>query len=192
MPHLVVIAGPNGAGKSISAPVLLKDTLCVNNFINADTIAQGLCAYEPERASIQAGKIMLNRIHNLASEKANFAFETTLASKSFSTWIPKLKTEGYQFHLIFLWLNDVALAIQRVKERVKTGGHSLPEETIIPRYQAALNNFFKLYLPLTDSLQFFNNSETDHLNLIASQSANKLNIKDEVLWKKISGEYHEK
>ena len=85
MPHLVIIAGPNGAGKSTAAPALLKDALNMDNFVNADVIAQGLCAYQPEKAAIQAGRIMLSRIHNLANKNANFAFETTLASRSFAT-----------------------------------------------------------------------------------------------------------
>ena len=101
MPHLIIIAGSNGSGKSTAAPSLLKNSLEVNDFVNADVIAQGLCAFQPEKAAIQAGRVMLDRIHTLANEKIDFAFETTLASRTFATWIPRLKKEGYQFHLFF-------------------------------------------------------------------------------------------
>ena len=127
----------------------------VNNFVNADVVAQGLCAYQPERAAIRAGRIMLKRIYTLANEKVNFAFETTLASRTFTTWIPKLQKQGYQFHLIFLWLQNADLAVFRVKERIKAGGHSVPEETIRRRYAAGLKNFFNLYSPLADSWHLY-------------------------------------
>ncbi len=184
MPHLIIIAGPNGAGKSTTAPALLKDALHVDNFVNADVIAQGLCAYQPEKAAIQAGRIMLDRIHTLANEKVNFAFETTLASRTFATWIPQLQKQGYQFHLIFLWLQNADLAVFRVKERVKAGGHSVPEETIRRRYTAGLINFFDLYSPLADSWQLYDNSNTDNLSLIASEiKRHSLIVKDKAMWK---------
>jgi predicted ABC-type ATPase len=113
MPHLIIIAGPNGAGKSTTAPALLKDALSIENFVNADVIAQGLCAYQPEKAAIEAGRIMLKRIHQLALEQTDFAFETTLASRTFAQWIPRLKAEGYQFYLMFLWLQDAELHRER-------------------------------------------------------------------------------
>lgn len=186
MPHLIIIAGSNGAGKSTAAPALLKDALHVDNFVNADVIAQGLCAYQPEKAAIQAGRIMLDRIHTLAEEKVNFAFETTLASRTFATWIPKLQKQGYQFHLIFLWLKNVELAIFRVNERVKSGGHSVPESTIRRRYAAGLKNFFNLYSPLAESWQFYDNSNAENLSLIASQiKQNDPIIKDKEIWKQL-------
>ena len=186
MPHLIIIAGSNGAGKSTAAPALLKDALHVDNFVNADVIAQGLCAYQPEKAAIQAGRIMLDRIHTLAEEQVNFAFETTLASRTFAMWIPKLQKKGYQFHLIFLWLKNVDLAIVRVSERVKSGGHSVPESTIRRRYTAGLKNFFNLYSPLAESWQFYDNSNAEHLSLIASKiNQNDPIIKDKEIWKQL-------
>lgn len=192
MPHLIIIAGSNGSGKSTAAPALLKDALHVDDFVNADVIAQGLCAYQPEKAAIQAGRIMLARIHTLADEMTNFAFETTLASRTFATWIPKLKKQGYHFHLIFLWLKDAELAVFRVKERVKTGGHSVPEETIRRRYTAGLKNFFSLYRPLADSWQFYDNSNTEHFSLIASEiNQNNLVIMKEELWEQLLENFNE-
>jgi predicted ABC-type ATPase len=118
MPHLIIIAGANGAGKTSAAPVLLRDTLQVSDYVNADTIAQGLCGFAPDKAAFEAGRIMLTRIHQLANERMNFAFETTLASKTFAAWVSRLKKQGYYFHLAYLWLENPELAILRVAERV--------------------------------------------------------------------------
>jgi len=102
--NLIVIAGPNGAGKSTTAPSLLKGTLKVTEFVNADLIAQGLSGFQPEGAVFHAGRVMLERIHYLARKHINFAFETTLASRTFAPWINELRKTDYDFHLVFLWL----------------------------------------------------------------------------------------
>jgi predicted ABC-type ATPase len=151
MPHVLIIAGANGAGKTTTAPALLQEALQITNFVNADNIAYGLSAFEPEKAAIQAGRIMLERIRFLASNKENFAFETTLASRTFAPWIKKLKNDGYLFHLVYLLLDSPDLAISRVKERVKLGGHSVPEDVIRRRYHAGIRNFFNLYKPIADA-----------------------------------------
>ncbi len=80
-PQIIVIAGPNGAGKSTLAPSLLRDELGVTEYVNADTIAAGLSAFNPAGATFEAGRIMLRRIHSLAEGRHSFAFETTLATR---------------------------------------------------------------------------------------------------------------
>ena len=189
MPHVIIISGSNGSGKSTAAPALLQDTVHINDFVNADVIAQGLSAFQPEKAAIQAGKIMLDRLKTLANQGANFAFETTLASRTFAEWIKKLKASGYQFHLVFLWLKDVELAVSRVADRIRMGGHSVPEETIRRRYKAGLRNFFNLYIPIADSWQFYDNSDAERLTLIALKAQNKIKIEDENTWKYLTETY---
>jgi predicted ABC-type ATPase len=157
-PHLIVLAGPNGAGKSTIAPALLVGALGVHEFVNADVIAQGLSAFQPERTALQAGRIMRARLHCLASQRVDFAFETTLASRSFAPWTADLRRTGYAFHLLFLWLPSPEMALARVAERVRLGGHDVPADTIRRRYHAGLRNFFELYGPLTDSWQFYDNA----------------------------------
>jgi len=191
MPHVIIIAGSNGSGKSTTAPALLKDTVHINDFVNADVIAQGLSAFQPEKASIQAGRVMLDRIKTLAKEGVSFAFETTLASKTFARWIEALKDRGYQFHLVFLWLRDVELAVSRVADRVSMGGHSVPEETIRRRYKAGLRNFFKLYCPIADSWQIYDNSDSERLASIAIKAQGKVFIKNETIWKYLVETYSE-
>ena len=121
-PHLIVIAGPNGAGKSTTAPYLLKGTLKVTEFVNADLIAQGLSGFKPEGAVFHAGRVMLERIHYLAEKRTDFAFETTLTSRTFSPWISDLRKTGYDFHLVFLWLPSEDFAVARVAERCVWAG----------------------------------------------------------------------
>ncbi|HEY9850062.1 MAG TPA: zeta toxin family protein [Leptolyngbyaceae cyanobacterium] len=193
MPHLIVIAGPNGAGKSTVAPKLLQGVLRVNEFVNADAIAQGLSAFAPETVAIQAGRIMLKRLQQLASQRDNFAFETTLASRSFAPWIANLCQIDYAFYLIFLWLPNPEFAIARVQERIRQGGHSVPEETIRRRYEAGIKNFFELYRPLAGSWFFYDNSNTADPRLIAAgEKRGNINVVNAQIWQQIEENYYGK
>jgi predicted ABC-type ATPase len=193
MPHIIIIAGPNGAGKTTAAPALLGAALQIDHFINADTIAAGLSAFAPEKAAIQAGKAMLERMRYLANNHENFAFETTLASRTFAPWITRLKQEkGYFFHLTFLLLDSPELAVSRVAERVKMGGHFVPDDTVRRRFVAGLRNFFQLYKPLADSWQIYDNTLTGNLIPIASKITNLFNIQAPEIWESLSEKYDEK
>jgi predicted ABC-type ATPase len=121
MAKVVVIAGPNGAGKSTVAPAVLRNALLVNEFVNADTIATGLSAFSPEAVAITAGRMMLERVRELARGMRDFAFETTLASRTFAPWLRQLQNQGYHFQLVYLWLPTVELGVARVAERVRRG-----------------------------------------------------------------------
>ena len=129
-PNVVIIAGPNGAGKTTVSKELLSGELEIRHYVNADTIARGLSDFHSEDMAIKAGKIMLEHLHELAIERINFAFETMLASRSFAPWNAGLKKEGYLFHLFFIWVPSSDVSVERVKARVRAGGHSVPEETI--------------------------------------------------------------
>ena len=141
-PLVVVIGGPNGAGKSTTAPELLRAALHVQEFVNADSIALGLSGLRPETAAFAAGRVMLSRLKYLARQRADFAFETTLASRSFAPWLDTLRASGYRAHLVFLSLPSVELALLRVAERVRLGGHDVPPEVVRRRFQAGIRNFF--------------------------------------------------
>ena len=165
-PLVVVIAGPNGAGKSTAAPRLLQEGLAVTEFVNADAVALGLSAFRPETAAVAAGRVMLARLKTLADRRADFAFETTLASKSFAPWLGRLRESGYHVHIAFLSLPDPQLAIERVADRVRSGGHDVPVEVIRRRYRAGLANFFDRYAVGADTWQMFDNSESMESRLI--------------------------
>ncbi len=187
-PHIIIIAGPNGAGKSTTAPSLLQGTLGVKEFVNADVIAQGLSAFQPETAAFHAGRIMLERLHYLAKERVNFAFETTLASRTFAPWIDDLRKKGYICHLVFLWLPSPEFAVARVQERVRMGGHNVPEDVIRRRYKAGIRNFFQLYQPLTESWRFYDNSDPSGPKVIAAGDGKDVHtINDTEKWNVIEG-----
>jgi len=167
-PQVVIIAGPNGAGKSTLAPTILRDTFGLLEFVNADMISAGLSAFNAEAAALDAGRVMLTRLRELAANKQSFAFESTLATRSYAPWISRLAGEGYEFHLLFLWLNAAELAVQRVAERVRNGGHSVSEDIIRRRYSRGLDNLSQLYIPLADTWVVYDNSGTGSPLLIAS------------------------
>ena len=81
----------------------------------------------------------------LADERKTFAFETTLASRSFVPWLKGLIAAGYEFRLVFLWLPSADPALARVTECVRSGGHDVPEATVRRRYNAGLRNLFSFY-----------------------------------------------
>jgi predicted ABC-type ATPase len=184
-PNLIVLAGPNGAGKSTAAPALLQGKLAVSEFVNADIIARGLSAFEPEAVAFQAARIMLQRLRTLGTQRENFAFETTLASRTFAQWIEQLTKSGYRFHLIYLWLPDPDTAIARVADRVKHGGHAVPSETIRRRYQSGLQNFFELYKPLAFSWRIYDNSDCVHRRLIAFGNQKRTIVRIRPAWSRI-------
>ncbi len=169
-PHVFVIAGPNGAGKSTAAPGLLRDLLGVAEYVNADLIAQGLSAFDTESVAFQAGRVMLARIKRLAAKQRNFAFETTLATRSYRPWLSFLQRSGYAVDLVFLWLPSSEMAVARVEERVRLGGHSVPVPVIHRRYQRGIDNFFRLYRATSDKWWFFDNSGSKGPRLIARGS----------------------
>lgn len=190
--HVVIVAGPNGAGKSTSAPSLLRDALDVEEFVNADAVAAGLSAFRPESVAIAAGRIMVRRMRQLAAARANFAFETTLASRSFVPWIVGLKRNGYHAHLLFLRLESADLAVSRVVERVRLGGHDVPENVIRRRYEKGLRNFFGLYMPLADTWQLFDNSGAAGPYLLAAGEGATVRFTGNATeWAKLKGTYHE-
>jgi predicted ABC-type ATPase len=186
MPDLVVIAGPNGAGKSTTAPLLIGKRLGIAEFVNADVIAAGLSAYSPETVAVEAGRIMLKRVRQLAVEGKDFAFETTLASRSFAPWIAQLRRErGYRFHLFYLWLPNADMAVSRVSGRVRHGGHSVPQDDIRRRYERGLKNFFQLYSPIADSWEMHDNGSPSPRPIAVKDSDTPIRFGDRALWGKI-------
>lgn len=185
-PLVVVLAGPNGAGKSTSAARLLREALAVEEFVNADTIALGLSAYRPEAAAVAAGRVMLERLRFLARARRDFAFETTLAGRGHARWLGDLRAAGYRAHLIFLSLPDPDLAVARVAERVRQGGHHVPEDVVRRRFAAGLTNLLSLYSGLVDSWQVYDNADLAGPRLIASRAAGmKAVIADPNAWENL-------
>lgn len=156
---LYIIAGCNGAGKTTASFTLLPDILNCKEFVNADEIAKGLSPFQPETVAIEAGRLMLKRIDELINQKSDFAFETTLATRSYKHKIKFAKQQGYHVILVFYWLQNVDLAIQRVKQRVSEGGHNIDSEIIKRRYTNGIINLFDIYYPIVDEILIFDNSD---------------------------------
>lgn len=187
---IVLLAGPNGAGKSTAAPAVLQGSLGITEFLNADLIAKGLSPFDPDRAALEAGRILLQRMDAFARSKTSFGLEATLAARMLANRLESLLAGGYEFHLVFVYLSSPDLAVARVANRVSLGGHNIPEDVVRRRYQAGLRNFFALYQPLATTWQMFDNSSSDHMKMIATGTRRRtLKITDRPLWSKIRKEF---
>jgi len=153
-----IIAGPNGAGKTTFAENFLPVEAECLNFLNADMIAKGIAPFNPETVALTAGKIFLKRIETMAASRVSFAFETTLSGLNFISSINRWQSFGYEVILYFLYLPVEELAIRRVKLRVTQGGHNVPENVIIRRYNRGWENFQKHYKHIVDDWIVFDNS----------------------------------
>ena len=166
--HLYIIAGCNGAGKTTASFTILPEVLDCKEFINADEIAKGLSPFQPESVAMQAGRIMLARMDELLQKGETFAFETTLATKSYKQKIEWAQANGYEVTLLFFWLCNVAMAKERVAQRVAEGGHNIPDEIIERRYYNGIANLFAIYIDMVDICYIFDNSEGESV-LIAEK-----------------------
>jgi predicted ABC-type ATPase len=156
---IYIISGCNGAGKTTASLTILPEILDCKEFVNADNIALGLSPFQPEKVAFEAGRIMLERIDSLLKLNENFAFETTLSTKSYKHRLLEAKENGYTIKLLFFWLPSIEMAINRVAIRVLEGGHNIPTDVIARRYSRGIENVFKIYIPLCDDWAVFDNSD---------------------------------
>ncbi|MBI4734552.1 MAG: AAA family ATPase [candidate division NC10 bacterium] len=155
---IVIIAGPNGAGKTTFAREFLPHEAGCPDFVNMDLIASGLSPFDPQRAALRAGRLMLQEIHRRVRAGESFAFETTLSGRSYARMIPRWREVGYHVKLVFLSLPSVDLAVARVSARAAQGGHDIREQVIRRRFDAGLRNFEGVYRALVDSWVLYDNS----------------------------------
>ena len=165
MKNLYIIAGCNGAGKTTASYTVLPEMLGCREFVNADEIARGLSPFNPEGSAIQAGRLMIERVLQLMKDGQDFAFETTLATRSYIKLIKKAQSVGYFVTLLFFSLPTPEQAVQRVARRVSQGGHNIPLDVIYRRYDAGLKNFFQLYLPVVDFWALYDNNTCPTLRI---------------------------
>ncbi len=189
MKRLFIISGCNGAGKTTASYTILPELLDCNEFVNADEIAKGLSPFNPESASIQSGRLMLNRIHNLIDKGEDFAFETTLSTKSYRGLVKKAKETGYQITLLFFWLRTEELAVKRVETRVKEGGHNIPEPVIRRRYRNGLRNFFQIFEFIMDEWIFIDNSGEPYEIIAQKDTPNNKIIHNSDKWNELLKKY---
>ena len=183
--NLYIIAGCNGAGKTTASFTILPEILNCKEFVNADEIAKGLSPFQPEKVSFESGRIMLHRINELLKENENFAFETTLSTRSYVNFFKSAKELGYSVVLIFFWLESVDLALARVKVRVEMGGHDIPSVVVQRRYERGLENFFLLYKHLADSWVIYDNSNEEPALVAKGNGSLDVHIVNGYIWEKI-------
>jgi len=159
MPNLYIIAGCNGAGKTTASFTILPKLLNCNEFLNADNIASGLSPFNVESVAFEAGRILLQRINQSLEGKKDFAFETTLSTKSYISLIKKARINGYRITLLYFWLSSPDFAKQRVAERVSQGGHNIPDEVVERRYYRGISKMLNLYVPVVDNWTVIDNTQ---------------------------------
>ncbi len=156
--RILIIAGPNGAGKTTFAEEYLPNEANCPVFVNADLIAKGLSPFQPGTVAIRAGRLMLGQIHEHVGKGESFAFETTLSGRGYARWIPRWQKQGYQVKLFFLRLPTPEMAITRVRQRVREGGHNVAEAVIRRRFHSGWRNFEAIYRELVDEWVLYDNS----------------------------------
>ncbi len=189
MKKLYIIAGPNGVGKTTLSYTILPEIFNCYEFVNADEIAKGISPLNPEKAGIRSGRLMLQRIKELVELDESFAIETTLSTKSYSSFVNSAQQRNYEIVLLFLTLDSVELAIQRVSTRVKEGGHNIPIEVIERRYKNGLRNLFNIYIPIVDNWLIVNNS-SEKFEFIAEGNKDRVIVKNEKYWLELNKEYN--
>ena len=156
--RVIVIAGPNGAGKSTFAREFLPNEGDCPVFVNADLIAAGIAPFQPETVAFRAGRLMLQELAHHTAEGRSFAFETTLSGRTYAPMIDAWRAQGYTVKLVFLSLISADEAVARVANRVRQGGHHIPEATIRRRFESGLRHFHETYRHRVDLWQLFDNS----------------------------------
>ena len=186
MQKLYIIAGCNGAGKTTASYTMLPELLHCHEFVNADEIARGLSPFNPDSMAIEAGRLMLRRINDLLEEGSDFAFETTLSTRTYQKFIDRAHERGYFVSLLYFWLPTPEQAIQRVAKRVSLGGHNIPTNTICRRYESSMRNLTSLYIPICDYWVIYDNSTAEGVKKIAYGAKSEIKeVVDELAYKKI-------
>ncbi|WP_426583465.1 zeta toxin family protein [Mucilaginibacter sp. R-33] len=185
MPNLYIIAGCNGAGKTTASYTVLPELLNCNEFVNADNIAAGLSPFNPESVAFEAGRIMLQRIDELLNRGVDFAFETTLSTRSYVSLVKRARQKGYEVTLLFFWLSSPEMAMERVAKRVSKGGHNIPADVIERRYYRGIRNLVSLYIPLCDKWLIANNTDLGPVFVAQSADELKTNIITPDIWETI-------
>ncbi|MBP7949217.1 MAG: zeta toxin family protein [Verrucomicrobiales bacterium] len=157
-PRCIIIAGPNGAGKTTFAREFLPREAGILHFVNADLIAAGLSPLKPELAALAAGRLLLSELDRLAAARVDFSFESTLSGLTYVARLQEWKAAGYRIEIVFLKLASVTLALRRIADRVKQGGHAVPAADVRRRFHRGWKNFERTYRALADAWAVYDNS----------------------------------
>jgi len=189
MASLYIIAGPNGAGKTTFIKRFAPRELAMLDFINADEIARGLSPFAPDRALLEAGRLVLTRFRQFVTAGRDFVLETTLSGKTYRNLFAAARNAGYSIQLDFLMLPTVDHSLRRVARRVLSGGHNVPESDIRRRFAVSLHNLFAIYRPVLDYWRL-HAASVGQPRLIAHGSPAALTIEDESFFAKVVANFN--
>jgi predicted ABC-type ATPase len=163
MPVLTIVAGPNGAGKS----TLIRDYKLEGkqNLLDTDAIAKRMNPENPMAAAVAAGREVIGRTRDFIATHQSFVLETTFSGNISLSVINSAKAEGFEVNLLYVYLKDSEIAVERVQERVTKGGHFVPADDVKRRYGRSLENL-KIALGLVDHAMIFNNTSTLSARLV--------------------------
>jgi predicted ABC-type ATPase len=183
--EIVILGGPNGVGKTTAAKVLLPEFFEQNAFLNADEFAREISSNDAEAAAFAAGRRMIGRMREFICQDRSFWLETTCSGKSYLPLLERCKLDGWRIKLLFFWLPFPEMAIGRVAQRVSQGGHNIPGEVVYRRYFAGISNMVRLYLPLADEAEIYDNSDRRRILIAEKRETQPLLIHDKERWVRI-------
>jgi predicted ABC-type ATPase len=169
-PVIYLFGGSNGAGKTTFARAYLPSAGTNLRFLNADEIARGLSPFSPQTIALKAGRLMLQEVRECIAARHSFGMESTLSGKTYIRLLAEAKQANYEIEIHYVWLKSADLAVQRVRQRVKKGGHPVPEIDIRRRYQRSIDHFIADYLPLADRWSIWDNRTSDSILLASSEN----------------------
>src|SRR5437867_8514906 len=187
-PNCYIIAGPNGAGKTTFATEFLPTYANCHNFINPDLLARAFSPFDPDAGMLRAGRAVLEGIVEFTESRTDFAFETTLSGRTYLRLLHRVKKTGFRLHMFYLWIPNPDLGLLRIRDRVESGGHNVPERDVRRRFGRTLANLFTLYRPLLDTLHFFDNS-SDTPRLIFKDERGQTTTHDAALYNQLRQEF---
>ena len=184
LPRMYIISGCNGSGKTTASYTLFPELLDCSEFVNSDEFAKSLAPFHPETAYITASRYMLKKLRYLFTRREDFCIETTLATRSLIKTVKTAQDQGYFVTVVYLWLNDPEIAVQRVAARVEAGGHDVAPDVIRRRYYTGLEYFFDIYSPVCDKWMLVDNSQND-FRIVAEGTRKGTTVRDLALYQQI-------
>lgn len=182
---MYIISGCNGSGKTTASYTVLAEQLNLDEYVNADEIAESLSPQNPSKEIMRATRLMMSRVDELIEKGESFAVETTLATRSFAKVIVDAQQKGYTVTIFYFWLSSPELAVERVAKRAAAGGHDVPEDTVRRRYEQGLDNLKKIYMPLCDYWIIIDNSKMEYRKTASGGRSVPLKVYSRAIFEKI-------
>jgi len=179
MKQLIIIGGANGTGKTTFAIPYVKEKRFA--FLNADEIAKKLEEKREKHAMIKAGRLFFQKLHKYLADGKSFVVETTLSGSYINKVAQKALDKGYKVSIIYIFVDDEAICVQRVKNRVLKGGHDVPLKDIIRRFGRSKKNFWQNFTKLANEWNLFYNGE-EGFQIVATGNLKRYSVENDFLF----------